>query len=133
MIRKLAALLLVALSAAAVGQSKTGKETVFKEALEQARRNSKTTEGGKYDAALATLFGQRHVNSMDRCTSIAAPDLRSFEIVMQIAADGSATHIMVSPETNVSTCVKKDLMGEVFVRPPHSDYWAHIPVELRAE
>lgn len=127
------AALLLAASVAAIGQSKAGKDLSFKEAIEQARKNSKTTAGAAYDAAIATEFGQHYGHTMERCTSGSAPDLRTFEIVFQVAANGMLSHVMVSPETKTAVCVKNDLVGAIFAKPPQKDYWAHIYMELRAE
>ena len=131
--RILVAVLVLAAGVAAIGQSKTTRELSYKEALEQAQKNSKTSDGATYDAAVSTYFGQHYGPIMDKCTSGPSPDLRTFEIVFRVAADGAASHIMVWPETKVATCVRKNLAGAVFLKPPQRDYWAHIHMELRAE
>jgi hypothetical protein len=148
MTRKFVAVLLLLASMTMLGQSKksakratapakkvtlSAQELAFRNALAEARKQTKTKEGADYEVALSTEFVRRHGKSMDRCTAIPNADLRSFDILAKVTADGSSSDLMVWPETNVATCVKKDMVGEVFPKPPHHNYWAHIYMEMRPE
>src|SRR5262244_4656779 len=69
-------------------------------------------------------FPEKYQRSMQRCTKLAKQkDLENFEIFLQIARDGSVQKILVSPQTRVALCLRRDILKGTFRAPPSAGYW----------
>ncbi len=68
---------------------------------------------------------------MIRCTTSAEDqDLVPFQLLFQVARDGSVKQILVSPETKVAVCLEKQVAAGKFPKPPKRLYWVHVSMNL---
>jgi len=104
----------------------------FEQALQLAKANVSTPEGKTLDHNVASWFGQRHAETMNRCTAgVDDSELVSFDLLVKLGADGRVLKAAVRPETKVATCVLRAVEHDVVSRPPRADYWVRIAMSLK--
>ncbi len=127
----LAGLFLALAFAAAGGTASDPKPTRFDDALEQVRASVRTPKGRRYDSQVGRQFAQDYQAAMIRCTtSVEDQDLVPFQLLFQVARDGSVKQILVSPETKVAVCLEKQVAAGKFPKPPKRLYWVHVSMNL---
>jgi hypothetical protein len=101
------------------------------EARAAVKKNMQSAAWCQYDAIINGEFPEKYEASMQRCTKSAIEkDLENFEIFMQIARDGSIQRILLSPETKVALCLRRDILKGKFAAPPSAGYWMRIEMQI---
>ena len=96
-------------------------------ALTSARANVATDKGKAFDVEIGKDFGERHVDTMGRCTEgIDGPGLAPFELLMKLGDDGKVREVLVRPETPVAACLRTAVASESYKKPPRAEYWVRI-------
>jgi hypothetical protein len=95
------------------------------------KRNMQAQAGCRYDATINEEFPEKYQSSTQRCTKLAKQkDLENFEIFLQIARDGSVQKTLVSPQTRVALCLRRDILKGTFTVPPSAGYWIRIEMQI---
>ena len=128
----LLACLFLALALAAAGAASDPKPTSLEDALEQVKANIKTPKGRRYDTEVGRQFAQDYRAAMIRCTTSAEDkDLVSFQLLFQVARDGSVKQVLASPPTKIAVCLEKQVAAGKFPKPPKRLYWVHVVMSLK--
>jgi hypothetical protein len=90
--------------------------------------NVQTSAGYKYYKQVGTEFGEKHEATMAPCrASVSANDIDLVKnIFVKLAADGTVTDVLVTPETNLAQCLRNELSKFKFSPPPASNYWVKL-------
>jgi len=128
----LASVFLALALAAAGGAAWDPKPTSFEDALAQVKANVKTPKGQRYDTEVGRQFAQDYQAAMIRCTTSAEDkDLVPFELVFQVARNGSVKQVLVNPPSSVAVCLEKQVAAGKFPKPPKRLYWVHVVMSLK--
>ena len=112
--------------------SPAGADDKFENALASAKENFEKPGGQEYEEAVATVFAEKHVNTMVRCTQfVTGADLANFDLVMRIANDGTVEQALARPETKVAGCLLESLRRDTYPTPPEPGYWVHLHMSIR--
>ncbi len=125
---------LVATITVVTGHASAAAETpsAFDDALKTAQANAATPDGKTFDDEIGRQFGERHADTMVRCThDVPESELASFELLLKLAADGKVQEGLVRPETKVATCLRKTVVNDTFKKPPRAGYWVRIEMSMK--
>jgi hypothetical protein len=119
--KTLAALIIVLSLASASATSRPE----FGQAMAQADKARKSTEGGNYAVALAAAMKDIYSTGI-RCVPLPPTRDSYFTIVFYIAADGRVERVLEWTPSSTTRCFAQVLRGKKFPRPPR----AHWPVSF---
>lgn len=103
----------------------------FEEALATAERNESTESGAAFDRVVGTAFGQRHQDTLAKCTSdVESSRLPAFNLLMQLGRDGRVERTMVFPPSKVADCVAAAVAKDVYAAPPAEHYWVRVHLQI---
>jgi len=97
----------------------------FEEAEAISRRHNATPEGARYER-IEILEHQKliGIQRMLECfASVKNPDPTPFQMILAITASGIVDRVYLEHETNVSTCVRDDVLGQVLSPPPFAPFY----------
>jgi hypothetical protein len=119
------------LAAASLVASQERSADTLAAARAATEKNMQTAEGRQYDIVVSEEFPEKYQESLQRCTSSAAEkDLASFQIFAKVAEDGTITRVLVSPETKVALCLRRDLLKGRFSPPPKPGFWIKVEMNM---
>lgn len=101
------------------------QQVSFEEALRQAKANTASEAGAKYDGDAGNAFSQGIVTEIPRCLDEAKKP-SDFIIVMQIGAGGRVENAMVRPINTLTRCVLQAARKLQFPAPPSPHYWVFV-------
>jgi hypothetical protein len=88
--------------------------------------------GKRYEKAICDCVRRDYANALNRCIStLADPDLASFEMILVVEADGRLEQVCLSRETEVAECLRDALLEGSFPEPPRAPFHAHVSMNLR--
>ena len=104
------------------GDPKAGEGT-FDELLALARRDIATKKGAPYDTLIGQQFSTKYAKAVADCVEAAGNELpEPFKAVVVIAKNGKVTAISLSRQDEVTQCIGKLLLREVFPKPPFAPF-----------
>jgi len=66
------------------------------------------------------------------CTKGAADDdLATFDLVVQVAADGKVENAMVEPATKVALCLRDQMPRSGYPKPPAPRWWVFVNMKIK--
>jgi len=91
---------------------------------------SATPEGRQFGEAIGGAFGREHSKTVGACVkSTPRPSLANFSLLLRVNAAGVVEEALVTPGTNVSTCVQGKLAQWKAATPPRAG-WVKVNVNL---
>ena len=104
----------------------------FAPVLTIATNNGKTEIGQRYYESALEEYSQFIRPAWKSCAQPLNGNLGgSFDLLYQIAADGTIQKVQVWPETKLSSCLSSATMKAKLPAPPTASYWLRMPVPLR--
>jgi flavin-binding protein dodecin len=93
------------------------------------RRGRETPAGAAYDAAFGRSMQAQLGMAMAKCfTRTPEPDIRKFDMLVELDPAGKVTEVLVRPETNVALCFKPRI-GEARSGAALPAYWVHVEMK----
>jgi len=93
--------------------------------------NLKTSEGKAYDAEIGQAFMKNYAPVVKSCKEKAAGDLRPFDMLIRVDEGGASKEVLLFPLTKLAQCLRPALLSGTFPKPPKTDYWFDIHLELK--
>jgi hypothetical protein len=106
------------------------KNTSLADARGPVESNLSTPEGKAFDQQMEIEFVTKHLGPLRQCKQTASDDLRSFWILLKLNKDGTASGILLYPETKLATCARAALFRDTFLPPPRPAYWVSVYMKL---
>lgn len=96
---------------------------------ERQERGDKTKEF--HNKTLMPYFASKYANVLKTCfKALQQPDDHKFTFVVAIGPSGEVLRVYRDDETNVFSCMNKDLIHEIFPAPPVAPYFMHIDMKF---
>ena len=106
-------------------------DTTLETARAAVKANTATHDGIAFDGKIGKEFGKKYSQAVFQCVQEAGDDLENFTFYFRLAKDGTVAEVLEDRRTNVSECLRKDLIKARFSRPPRPDYWLDIQMTLK--
>lgn len=88
-----------------------------------AKASAESAEGKKFGDELGEAFGREHASTIQRCAKTTKrPDLSNFDLFVRVDGAGVVDQALVSPATNLASCVKDAMPGWRVSAPPQSGF-----------
>jgi TonB family protein len=105
--------------------------TSLENAIVEADRLEKTTQGGSYQNAVGFAVGSAVGKAMAGCQASSKQE-KPYDFVFIISAAGRVEDVLYPPENAIAACVARKIEGLTVPRPPHGSWPVHVQATQRA-